>query len=102
VSAAASKKAARFRSCFGAGEMRVRNYRRKAPWIGKAHAFHEVPAEPVSAAFEPPSGFEEKRTQANGTEEATGVPEAVGSISHGGRKRHRVNHRPVAEVGIAP
>jgi len=59
-----------------------RDYRRKAPWIGKAHAFHEAPAEPVLAAFEPPSGFEEKRTQANGTEEATGVSEAIGYRFH--------------------
>jgi hypothetical protein len=72
-------KVARFRSCFGADWDARRDYRRKAPWIGKAHAFHEAPAEPVLAAFEPPSGFEEKRNQANGTEEATGVSEAVGT-----------------------
>jgi len=79
-----------------------RDYRRKALRIGKAHAFHEAPAEPVSAAFEPPSGFEEKRTQAIGTEEATGVSEAVGFDFTRRKKTPPVNHRPVAEVGIAP
>jgi len=78
-------------------------YRRKAPWIGKAHAFHEAPAEPVLAASEQSSGFEEKRTQASGTEEATGVPEAVGLLDFTRRKKTPPReNRPVAEVGIAP
>jgi len=79
-----------------------RDYRRKAPWIGKAHAFHEAPAEPVLAAFEPPSGFEEKRTQASGTEEATGVSEAVGTDFTRRKKTPPRESCPGAEVGIAP
>jgi hypothetical protein len=54
----------------------------KALWVGEAHAFHEAPAEPILAASEQASGFEEKRNQAHGTEEATGVPEAVGARFH--------------------
>jgi len=60
VSAASSMKAAWFRPSFGAGEMRVGVCRWKAPWIGKAHAFHEAPAEPVLAASEPASGARRK------------------------------------------
>jgi len=78
VSAVSSLRAARFRSCFGAGGMRAGIYRRKAPWIGEAHAFHEVPAEPVLAASEQPSGIRRKAKPGGGTEEATGVSEAVG------------------------
>jgi len=62
VSAASSLEAARSRSRFGAGGVRARVYRQKALRIGKAHAFHEAPAEPVLAAFEPRATFEEKRT----------------------------------------
>jgi len=34
-----------------------RGCRRKAPWIGNAHAFHEAPAEPILAASRPPGGI---------------------------------------------
>jgi len=55
--------------------------RRKAPWIGNAHAFHEAPAEPVLAAFEPVCGGGKKRPH-NGEEEATRVSEATGFRFH--------------------
>jgi len=59
-----------------------RDCRWKAPWVGKAHAFHEAPR---NRSWRPPSkrpGFEEKRNQAHGTEEATRVSEAVGNRVH--------------------
>jgi hypothetical protein len=42
-----------------------RHYRRKALRIGKAHAFHEAPAEPVLAASEPQRGNRVTPAQAN-------------------------------------
>jgi len=102
VSAASSKKAARFRSCFGAGGMRAGIYRRKTPWIGEAHAFHEAPAEPVLAAFEQPSGFEEKRSQATARRRRQGCQRrSVFDFTRRKITPPREN-RPVAEVGIAP
>jgi len=54
--------------------------RRKTPWIGNAHAFHEAPAEPVLAAFEPKHGTRQKRPMPTSPEEATGVPEVSGIL----------------------
>jgi len=56
VSVASSREATRARSCFGASAPRESSYRRKTSRIGKAHAFHEAPAEPVLAASEPTLG----------------------------------------------
>jgi hypothetical protein len=67
-------------------------YRRKTPWIGKAHAFHEAPAEPVLAAFETMRGVRRKANPHVESEEATGVSEGDRfSVSHSGRKRRRVS-----------
>jgi len=92
VSAASSLKAARFRSCFGAGGMRAGIYRQKAPWIGKAHAFHEAPAEPILAASEHPTRIRRK-AKPGGRHGGgdRGVRGGRVSMSHGGRKRPRVN-----------
>jgi len=82
VSAASSMKAARFRSCFGAGGMRVASVGGRHPGLAKRTPFTRPPR---NRSWRPPSkrlGFEEKRTQAHGTEEATGVSEAVGSRFH--------------------
>lgn len=57
-------------------------YRRKAPWIGEAHAFHEAPAETILAASGPARGARRKAKPREGTEEATGVSEAVGFRFH--------------------
>jgi hypothetical protein len=80
-----------------------RGCRWKAPRIGKAHAFHEAPAEPILAASGTMCGFEEKRAHASGPEEATGVSEAVGVSSlTRWKKTPPWESRPVAEVGAAP
>jgi len=50
----------------------------KTPRIGNAHAFHEAPAEPVLATFEPQFGLPEKRPTPTSSEEATGESEASG------------------------
>jgi hypothetical protein len=71
-------KAARSRSRFGARGVRARVYRQKALRIGKAHAFHEAPAEPVLAAFEPAHSVRRKANLGEGSEEATGVSEVPG------------------------
>jgi len=59
VNAASSLKAAQFRLVLRERDVR-RVHRRKAPWAGHAHAFHEAPAEPVLAAFEPVCGGRKK------------------------------------------
>jgi len=82
VSAASSMKAAWFRSCFGAGGMRVASVGGRHPGLAKRTPFTRSPR---NRSWRPPSkrlGFEEKRTHAHGTEEATGVSEAVGSRFH--------------------
>jgi len=71
-------KAAQFRSCFGTSGMCARVCRWKAPWIGNAHAFHEAPAEPILAAFEPQRGTRLAAAHAKSEKEATGVSEANG------------------------
>jgi len=64
----------------------------KAPWVGKAHAFHEAPAEPILAASEQASGIRRKANPgARHGGGDRGVRGGRPSISHGGRKRHRVN-----------
>jgi len=78
-------------SAFRCGRVAWGVQRRKAPRIGKAHAFHRAPAEPVLAASEPRHGSSPKASPApTSTEEATGVPEAVVTVAHEGRKRPRV------------
>jgi len=74
----------------GRGARRV--CRRKAPWIGKAHAFHEAPAEPVLAASEQTPG-DSKKSEARRTarRRRQGCQRRSVSSSHGGRKRPRVN-----------
>jgi len=54
--------------------------------IGNAHAFHEAPAEPVLAAFEPPRELPKKQPTLTSSEEATGASEANGS-RHTRRKK---------------
>jgi len=64
----------------------------KTLWIGKAHAFHEAPAEPVLAASEQASGIRRKaKPGARHGGGDRGVRGGRESISHGGRKRPRVN-----------
>jgi len=93
VSAASSVKAAWFRSCFGAGEMRASVCRRKAPWIGEAHAFHEAPAEPVLAASEPlPDARRKASSRGGNRRRRQGCQRrSVCSMSRGGRKRRPVS-----------
>jgi len=76
--------------------------RRKAPWVGEAHAFHEAPAEPALAASESQASGRRNATRAGGEEEATGVSEAVGIDSTRRKKTPPREDRPVAEVGTAP
>jgi len=77
-------------SAFRCGRVARSVSRRKAPRIGKAHAFHKVPAEPVSAASEPRHGLAKDGTIPTSKEEATGVSETVTAVAHEGRKRPRV------------
>jgi len=64
----------------------------KAPWVGKAHAFHEAPAEPILAASEQASGIRRKANSgARHGGGDRGVRGGRSSISHGGRKRLRVS-----------
>jgi len=82
VSAASSMKAARFRSCFGTGGMRVASVGGRHPGSAKRTPFTRPPR---NRSWRPPSKrleLEEKRIQAHGTEEATGVSEAVGNRFH--------------------
>jgi len=82
VSAASSVKAARFRSCFGAGGMRVASVGGRHPGSVKRTPFTRPPR---NRSWRPPSrcvSLEEKRAHATGTEEATGVSEAVGCRFH--------------------
>jgi len=82
VSAASSMKAARFRSCFGANGMRVASVGGRHSGSAKRTPFTRPPR---NRSWRPPSKrleFEEKRSQAHGTEEATGVSEAVGYRFH--------------------
>jgi len=74
----------------------------KVPWIGDAHAFHEAPAEPVLAAFEPsydtgnPSRFERR---GGGDKGASG--DRFFDFTRRKKTPPREN-RPVAKVGVAP
>jgi len=77
-------------SAFRCGRVARSVSRRKAPRIGKAHAFHKAPAEPVSAASEPQHGLAKDGPMLTSKEEATGVPETVVAVAHEGRKRPRV------------
>jgi hypothetical protein len=82
VSAASSMKAARFRSCFGAGGMRAASVGGRHPGSVKRTPFTRPPR---NRSWRPPSrcvSLEEKRARATGTEEATGVSEAVGCRFH--------------------
>jgi len=78
-------------SAFRCGRVARGVLRRKAPRIGKAHAFHKAPAEPVSAASEPQRGLAKDEPILTSKEEATGVPETVVAVAHEGRKRPRVS-----------
>jgi len=56
VSAVPSGEVPQARSCFGADAPCGASTVRKVSWVGKAHAFHEAPAEPVLAASSPALG----------------------------------------------
>jgi len=74
----------------------------KAPWIGDAHAFHEAPAEPVLAAFEPSHGTEKPvscKRRGGGDKGASG--DRCFDFTRRKKTPPRED-RPVAKVGVAP
>jgi len=74
----------------------------KAPWIGDAHAFHEAPAEPVLAAFEPSHGTEKPvscKRRGGGDRGASG--DRFFDFTRRKKTPPRED-RPVAKVGVAP
>jgi hypothetical protein len=102
VSAASSMKAARFRSCFGAGGMRVASVGGRHPGSAKRTPFTRPPR---SRSWRPPSkrlAFEEKRTQAHARRRRQGC-QRRSELDFTRRKKtpSREDH-PVAEVRIAP
>jgi hypothetical protein len=103
VSAASSMKAARSRLRFGAGGVRARVYRQKAPRIGKAHAFHEAPAEPILAASEPTHARSKKSEHGRGIGGGDRGVRGARSFDFTRRKKTPPREdRPVAEVRLAP
>jgi hypothetical protein len=82
--------------------MRVRVYRWKAPWVGKALAFHEAPAKPILAASESTLGVEEKRSQRATRRRRQGCQRRSVIDVTRRKKTPPRDRRPVAEVGTAP
>jgi len=74
---------------FRCGRVARRRCRPKAPRIGKAHALHRAPAEPVLAASEPRCGDRNRDSTPTSSGEATGVSETVTANAPGGRQRPR-------------
>jgi hypothetical protein len=102
VSAASSMKAARFRSCFGAGGMRVVSTGGRHPGSVKRTPFTRPPRK---RSWRPPDqlgAFEEKRTHAKGRRRRQGCQRrSVFDFTRRKITPPREN-RPVAEVGTAP